>query len=64
MTAARVIASVEPLLAAHVKMARRHGLDEIRIPLARAIGVMHELQHLRDTVRRERRPVPRGIHSI
>jgi cell division protein ZapA (FtsZ GTPase activity inhibitor) len=63
MTAARVIASVEPLLAAHVKMARRHGLDEIRIPIARAIGVMHELQHLRDTVRREQR-FRRDIHPI
>ena len=55
MTAARVIASVEPLLSAHVKSARRHGLDEIRIPLARAVSVMHELQHLRDTIRREQR---------
>jgi hypothetical protein len=63
MTAARVIASVEPLLAAHVKMARRHGLDEIRIPLARAIGVMHELQHLRDSDRRAQR-FRRDIHPI
>ena len=64
MTAARVIASVEPLLSAHVKNARRHGLDEIRIPLARAVSVIHELQHLRDTIRREQRPAMRDIHPI
>ncbi|NBW08671.1 MAG: hypothetical protein EBR82_11660 [Caulobacteraceae bacterium] len=64
MTAARVIASVEPLLAAQIRLARRCGADEIRIPIGRAIGVMHELQHLRDTERRERRPVPRDIHPI
>lgn len=64
MTAARVIASVEPLLSAHVKSARRHGLDEIRIPIGRAISIMHELQHLRDTIRREQRPSIRDIHPI
>lgn len=64
MTAARLIASVEPLLSAHVKSARRHGLDEIRIPLARAVSVIHELQHLRDTLRREQRPAIRDIHPI
>ena len=63
MTADRVIASVEPLLAAQIRLARRHGLDEIRIPIGRAIGVMHELQHLRDTERRERRIV-RDIHPV
>lgn len=64
MTAARVIASVEPLLAAQIRLARRCGADEIRIPIGRAVSVMHELQHLRDTERRERRPVPRDIHPI
>lgn len=64
MTAARVIASVEPLLSAHVKSARRHGLDEIRIPIGRAISVMHELQHLRDTLQREQRKPFRDIHPI
>lgn len=53
MTAQRVIASVEPLLATQIKMARRHGLDVITIPIGRAINVMQELQHLKDTQRRE-----------
>lgn len=57
MTAERVIASVEPLLAAHIKMAKRHGLESINIPLARAISVMHELQHLRDSIRKEHRNI-------
>jgi len=64
MTAQRVIASVEPLLAAHIKQARRHGMTEIHIPLARAITVMHELQHLRDSVKREQRAIMRDIHPL
>ena len=64
MTALRVIQSVEPLLSAHVNNARRHGLDEIRIPIGRAISVMHELQHLRDTLRREQRKPIRDIHPL
>ena len=64
MTALRVIQSVEPLLATQLRAARRHGLDEIRIPIGRAISVMHELQHLRDTLRREQRPAIRDIHPI
>lgn len=58
MTAQRVIASVEPLLSAHIKHAHRHGLDVITIPVGRAVTVMHELQHLRDTMRREQRAHP------
>jgi cell division protein ZapA (FtsZ GTPase activity inhibitor) len=54
MTAQRVIAAVEPLLDFQIKQARRHGLDEITIPLGRAINIMHDLQHLKDTVKRER----------
>lgn len=53
MKAERVIASVEPLLQVAIKHARCVGAEEIRIPIGRAISVMHELQHLRDTVRRE-----------
>lgn len=53
MTAQRVIAAVEPLLAFQIKQAKRHGLDEITIPLGRAINIMHDLQHLKDTQRRE-----------
>jgi hypothetical protein len=66
MTALRVINSVEPLLEAHVKMARRHGFEEIRIPVARAVSVMNELRRLRETVRREQRPRPfmRDIHPV
>lgn len=55
MTALRVINSVEPLLEAHVKMARRHGFEEIRIPVARAVSVMNELRGLKKTIQRERR---------
>ena len=59
MTAARVIASVEPLLQVAIKHARCVGTDEVRIPIGRAISVMHQLQHLRDTIRREQRPAIR-----
>jgi hypothetical protein len=54
MTAQRVIAAVEPLLSFQIKQARQYGLDEIRIPLGRAITIMQDLQHLKDTTRRER----------
>lgn len=54
MTAQRVIAEVEPLLAFQIKQARRIGADVITIPIGRAINVMHQLQHLKDTQRRER----------
>lgn len=57
MTAQRVINSVEPLLACQIKQARKYGWEEITIPIGRAISVMHDLQHLRDTVRRENRNV-------
>lgn len=53
MKTERVIAAVEPLLQVAIKHARCVGADEIRIPIGRAISVMHELQHLRDTIRRE-----------
>jgi hypothetical protein len=54
MTAQRVIASVEPLLASQIKQARRNGFDEITIPLGRAINIMQDLQLLKDTQKRER----------
>lgn len=55
MTAQRVIASVEPLLATQIKAARRNGFDVITIPIGRAINVMQELRLLQDTIRREHR---------
>jgi hypothetical protein len=54
MTAQRVIAAVEPLLATQIKQAKKFSFDEITIPLGRAISIMHDLQHLKDTQRRER----------
>jgi len=53
MKAERVIAAVEPLLQVAIKHARCVGAEEIRIPIGRAITIMHELQLLRDTIRRE-----------
>jgi hypothetical protein len=53
MTAARVIAAVEPLLATQIKHARRNGLDVITIPIGRAINVMHDLQLIRDSEQRQ-----------
>lgn len=66
MTALRVIQSVEPLLEAQVKHARRHGFEEIRIPIGRAVSVMNELRRLEDTIRREQRPraFMRDIHPV
>jgi hypothetical protein len=64
MTALRVIASVEPLLATQLRAARRHGLDEITIPVGRAVNIMRELQYLRDTLQREQRKPIRDIHPI
>lgn len=64
MTALRVIASVEPLLATQLRAARRHGLDEITIPVGRVVTILHELQHLRDTMQREQRKSIRDIHPI
>lgn len=55
MTALRVIQSVEPLLETQIKTARRHGFEEIRIPIGRAITVMNELRGLKKTIQRERR---------
>lgn len=64
MTALRVIQSVEPLLATQLRAARRHGLDEITIPVGRAVNIMRELQYLRDTLQREQRPTMRDIHPL
>jgi hypothetical protein len=54
MTAQRVIAAVAPLLECQIRQAKRNGFDEIRIPLGRAITIMNDLQHLKDTTKRER----------
>lgn len=55
MTALRVIQSVEPLLETQIKTARRHGFEEIRIPIGRAITVMNELRSLKAQIVREKR---------
>lgn len=64
MTALRVIQSVEPLLSTQLRAARRHRLDEITIPVGRVVTILHELQHLRDTMQREQRKPMRDIHPI
>ena len=55
MTALRVIQSVEPLLEAQVKHARRRGFEEIRIPIGRAVSVMNELRRLKAQIIHEGR---------
>ncbi len=53
MNARYVINAVRPLLEVQVRAARRNGAEEIRIPIGRAIGILHDLQILEDKMRRE-----------
>jgi hypothetical protein len=53
MNAKYVINAVRPLLAVQIRAAQKNGMDEIRIPIGRAIGIMRDLEILEDKMRRE-----------